>query len=52
MNILFSCIGRRGYIAEYFRAYLEPNDRIIGTANSEWTSGFRAVTYKLSCLIF
>ncbi|MBW4639636.1 MAG: ATP-grasp domain-containing protein [Gloeocapsa sp. UFS-A4-WI-NPMV-4B04] len=42
MNILFSCIGRRGYIAEYFRDYLEPNDRIIGTANSEWTSGFRA----------
>ncbi len=41
MNILFSCIGRRGYIAEYFRPYLEPNDRIIGTGNSEWTPGFR-----------
>ena len=42
MNILFSCIGRRGYIAEYFRAYLGPNDRIIGTGNSKWTPGFRA----------
>ncbi len=42
MNILFSCIGRRGYIAEYFRTHLGANDRIIGTGNSKWTSGFRA----------
>lgn len=41
MNILFSCIGRRGYIAEYFREYLAPSDRIIGTSNSRWISGFR-----------
>lgn len=41
MNILFSCIGRRGYIAEYFRTHLGLNDRIIGTGHSEWTSGFR-----------
>lgn len=41
MNILFSCIGRRGYIAEYFRPYLGTKDRIIGTDKSEWTSGFR-----------
>lgn len=41
MNILFSCIGRRGYIAEYFRSHLSPDDRIIGTGNREWTSGFR-----------
>lgn len=42
MNILFSCIGRRGYIAEYFRVHLKPEDKIIGTSNSELTSGFRA----------
>lgn len=42
MNILLSCIGRRGYIADYFRAHLGPNDRIIGTSNTEWTSGFKA----------
>jgi carbamoyl-phosphate synthase large subunit len=41
MNILFSCIGRRGYLAEYFRSHLSPDDRIIGTGNREWTSGFR-----------
>lgn len=40
MNILLSCIGRRGYIAEYFRVHLGPNDRIIGTSNSKWTPGF------------
>ena len=42
MNILLSCIGRRGYIAEYFRVHLGPNDRIIGTSNSRWTAGFKA----------
>ncbi len=36
MNILFSCIGRRGYIAEYFRPYME-SGKIIGTSNSIWT---------------
>lgn len=41
MNILFSCIGRRGYIAEYFRTHLGSGDRIIGTGNTEWTPGFR-----------
>lgn len=40
MNLLFSCIGRRGYIADYFRQSLEPADRIIGTGNSRWTPGF------------
>jgi carbamoyl-phosphate synthase large subunit len=40
MNILFSCIGRRGYIADYFRAHLKSSDKIIGTSNSEWTEGF------------
>lgn len=42
MNILFSCIGRRGYIADYFRHHLGPDDRIIGTSNSRWTSAFTA----------
>ncbi len=41
MNILFSCIGLRGYIADYFRILLEPEDRIIGTSNSAWTTGFK-----------
>ncbi len=42
MNILLSCIGRRGYIADYFRAHLEPGDRILGTSNSAWTSAFQS----------
>jgi carbamoyl-phosphate synthase large subunit len=41
MNILLSCIGRRGYIAEYLKAALDLGDLIIGTGNSEWTSGFK-----------
>jgi carbamoyl-phosphate synthase large subunit len=41
MNILLSCIGRRGYIAKYFRDCLTPQDLTIGTGNSEWTSGFK-----------
>lgn len=40
MNLLFSCIGRRGYIAEWFREHLDPGDRIIGTSNTSWTPGF------------
>ena len=40
MNLLFSCIGKRGYIADYFRSHLGVNDRIIGTSNTKWTSGF------------
>lgn len=42
MNILLSCIGRRGYIAEFFRAQLSSCDRIIGTSNTEWTPGFQS----------
>jgi carbamoyl-phosphate synthase large subunit len=42
MNLLLSCIGRRGYIAEWFREHLAPGDRIIGTSNTEWTPGFDA----------
>lgn len=40
MNLLFSTIGKRGYIAEYFREHLAPTDRIIGTGNTRWTPGF------------
>lgn len=41
MNLLFSCIGKRGYIAQFFRESLAPGDRIIGTSNTKWTPGFR-----------
>ena len=40
MNLLFSCIGKRGYIAEYFRQHLQPGEKIIGTSNTAWTPGF------------
>lgn len=42
MNLLFSCIGKRGYIADFFRQSLGPADRIIGTGNTRWTPGFQA----------
>ncbi|MEJ2697619.1 MAG: ATP-grasp domain-containing protein [Candidatus Sulfobium sp.] len=45
MNILFSCIGRRGYIADFFKVHLRPSDQIIGTSNSEFTTGFSACDF-------
>jgi carbamoyl-phosphate synthase large subunit len=42
MNILFSCIGKRGYIARMFRPHLSHGDRIIGTSSTKWTSGFHS----------
>ncbi len=42
MNLLFTCIGKRGYIADYFRAHLRPSDKIIGTSHTPWTPGFRS----------
>jgi carbamoyl-phosphate synthase large subunit len=42
MNLLFSCIGKRGYICDYFRPHLQPGDRIIGTSNTPWTPGFKS----------
>jgi len=44
MNILLSSIGRRGYIADYFRSVLPSESKIIGTTdrhslNSEFTVG-------------
>jgi len=40
MNLLFSCIGKRGYIADFFRPHLSKFDKIIGTSNTFWTPGF------------
>lgn len=42
MRLLFSCVGRRGYLADYFRSHLSASDQILGTSNSEWTPGFAA----------
>jgi len=39
MNILLSTIGRRGYIADFFRESLNIEDKIYGSSNSIWTSG-------------
>ncbi len=45
MNILFSTVGRRGYIVDYFREYLPKESILIGTSDrndrdTEFTSGF------------
>jgi len=45
LNILFSTVGRRGYIIDYFREQLPKDSVLIGTSdrndcNSEFTSGF------------
>ena len=40
MNILLSCIGKRGYIADYFRQAIGGSGKVIGTSNTEWTPGF------------
>lgn len=45
MNILFCTIGRRGYIADYFRKHLPVGSKLIGTSDrndreTEFTSGF------------
>jgi carbamoyl-phosphate synthase large subunit len=40
MNLLLSCIGKRGYVADYFREVLPKGGRIIGTSNTPWTPGF------------
>lgn len=42
MNLLLSCVGKRGYIARLFREHMRPGDRIIGTSNTAWTPGFHA----------
>lgn len=40
MNVLLSTVGKRGYIARYFRDALPPGSIIIGTGNSPHTPGF------------
>src|SRR5207344_2954248 len=42
MNLVFSCIGKRGYIADYFRPHLRPGEKIIGTSHTVWTPGFQS----------
>jgi carbamoyl-phosphate synthase large subunit len=42
MNILLSTIGKRNYIAKYFKEILPPESKIVGTSNSEHTIGFLA----------
>jgi carbamoyl-phosphate synthase large subunit len=42
VNLLFTCIGKRGYIADYFRAHLRSGEKIIGTSHTPWTPGFRS----------
>lgn len=39
-RLLLSCIGKRCYIADYFREALGGRGTVIGTSNTEWTPGF------------
>lgn len=45
MNILFTTVGRRGYIIDFFREHLPTHSKLVGTSDrndcdSEFTSGF------------
>lgn len=42
ITIILSCVGRRGYIAHYFREALGSEGRLLGTSNTAWTPGFSA----------
>lgn len=42
MSVLLSCVGRRGYIADFFRPHLSKAEVIVGTANTPWNVGFRS----------
>jgi carbamoyl-phosphate synthase large subunit len=42
MNLLLSCIGRRGYLAHWFREALGGDGLIVGTSNTRWTAGLAA----------
>jgi carbamoyl-phosphate synthase large subunit len=42
MNLLLSCIGKRGYLADFFRAAMGGQGKIIGTSHTSWTPGFQA----------
>jgi len=39
MNILFSTVGRRGYLVKFFREVLGPDDKIFGADNSPYAPG-------------
>ncbi|CBL46312.1 Conserved hypothetical protein [gamma proteobacterium HdN1] len=39
MNLILSCVGRRGYLAKMFRN-VDPSVRIIGTSSLKFTPGF------------
>ncbi len=41
MNLLFSCVGRRSYLIDYFKQSLTDSDCIIGTSNSKWASALQ-----------
>lgn len=40
MNILLSSVGRRGYIADFFKEVVRDKGKIFGTSNTKWTAGF------------
>jgi carbamoyl-phosphate synthase large subunit len=46
-NILLSCIGKRSYIADYFREVIPAGSKIIGTSNTKWTPGFSSCDVSL-----
>lgn len=46
-NIALSCVGKRGYIADYFRESLAVGSKIIGTSNTKWTPGFTSCDVSL-----
>lgn len=47
MNILFTCAGRRTYLLEYFRANMQPADRIIATDMQLTASALTAADVKV-----
>ena len=46
MNLIFSCVGRRSYIIDYFRKSLTLSDNIIGTSNTKWAPALRYCNKK------
>lgn len=47
MNILFSTVGRRGYIVKFFREALSPGDQIFGADNSPFAPGLVYCDHKV-----
>lgn len=42
MNVLLSCVGRRGYLVEYFRHAVAPNGKVVATNSTSGTAGLFA----------